>query len=159
SRSLGLAGASAHRSCRDEIALAYYQRAEQESLSDHDLREAVWGRFLSLVTLEDEPGASSAFDELNAAHDTSADGALRTANGQLMLAALRGDIRDAMEQMRVVAPLVSTARDPMVRSSALNSYAATLVLSGRYREAETMAGEELELAKKYRLAFVIPHAL
>ena len=159
SRSFGLAGASAHRSCRDEVALNYYQRAELEARSAQDARNAVWGRFLSLVTLEDEQKASEAFRELTSPQDTSADGVLRTTNGQLMLATLHGDIRDAIEEMRVVAPLVPTSRDPMVGSSALNSYAATLVLSGRYREAETAALEELELAKKYRLAFVIPHAL
>jgi LuxR family maltose regulon positive regulatory protein len=159
SRALGLAGASAHRSCRDEVALGYFLEAEHLARSETDVYEAVWGRFLALSALEDEEKASAALRELDAADDRSTDGVLRVNNGWLMLATLRGDIREALERMRVVAPLVPNARNPMIRSSALNSYAATLVLAGRYREAEHVALEELELAKKYRLFFVIPHAL
>jgi tetratricopeptide (TPR) repeat protein len=46
----------------------------------------------------------------------------------------------------------------MVQSSALNAYAATLVLLGRYGDAFSVATRELELADEYRLDFVKPHA-
>jgi LuxR family maltose regulon positive regulatory protein len=158
SRAFALAGASAHRSCKDSVALGYYAHAEEVAASDSDRREAVWGRFLSLAALEREEEATVALTDLDATQDTSADGVLRTTNGQLMLATLRGDIRASVEQMRSTLPLIERAADPMVQSSALNSYAATLVLSGRYGEAEAVAKQELEVADEYRLEFVKPHA-
>ena len=44
----------------------------------------------------------------------------------------------------------------MIQSSALNAYAATLVLFGRYSDAHSHATKELELADEYRLEFVKP---
>ena len=75
-----------------------------------------------------------------------------------MLATLRGDIRASVDEMTVTAPLVEKATDPMIQSSALNAYAATLVLLGRYSEAHSVATKELELADEYRLEFVKPYA-
>jgi ATP/maltotriose-dependent transcriptional regulator MalT len=75
-----------------------------------------------------------------------------------MLATLRGDIRDALDNMRATIPLASQSIDPMIRSSALNTYAATLVLSGEYAKAKETAQQELKLAKKYKLNFAVPHA-
>ena len=158
SRSFALAGASAHQASRGVTALRYYARAEEVALTAADHRQAVWGRFLSMIALEREDGANQALGELEGTSDTSADGVLRAANGRLMLATLRGDIRTSIDEMKVTVPLASKATDKMIESSALNAYAATLVLMGRYSEAHAIASGELELADEYRLEFVKPHA-
>ncbi len=158
SRSFALAGASAHQSNKEITALGYFGRAEDVAVTPTDCRQAVWGRFLSMTALDREDGAAQALKELEETNDTSADGVLRVANGHVMLATLRGDIRASVDEMTVTAPLVEKATDPMVQSSALNTYAATLVLLGRYSEAHSIATKELELADEYRLEFVKPYA-
>jgi LuxR family maltose regulon positive regulatory protein len=158
SRSYALAGASAHQRYHDTKALEHYARAEELASTDRDHGQAVWGRFLSMTALEREDGATQALDELEASKDSSADGVLRLANGRLALATLRGEIRSSVEDMTVTVPLIEKATDPMVQSSALNAYAATLVLLGRYGDAQGVATRELELADEYRLDFVKPHA-
>jgi ATP/maltotriose-dependent transcriptional regulator MalT len=158
SRSFALAGASAHQSNKDMTALGYFGRAEDVAATPADRRQAVWGRFLSMTALEREEGAAEALAELEDTNDTSADGVLRVTNGHVMLATLRGDIRASVDEMAVTAPLVAKATDPMIQSSALNAYAATLVLLGRYSEAHSVASKELELADEYRLEFVKPYA-
>jgi ATP/maltotriose-dependent transcriptional regulator MalT len=158
SRSFALAGASAHQASKGGTALGYYARAEELALTLTDRQQAVWGRFLSMTALEREDGAATALGELEATNDTSADGVLRVANGHLMLATLRGDISASVAEMTVTVPLAEKATDPMIQSSALNAYAATLVLLGRYSDAHSVATKELELAEEYRLDFVKPHA-
>jgi ATP/maltotriose-dependent transcriptional regulator MalT len=133
-------------------------RAEVAAKSDGDRRNAVWGRFLAMVGLEREPEAAEALAELRSTQDSSVDGAIREANGELMLATLRGDIRTAMEQLATTLQLVDRAADPMVQTSALNSHAATLVLAGRYGQALEVAQRELDLVDEYRLVFAAPHA-
>jgi DNA-binding CsgD family transcriptional regulator/tetratricopeptide (TPR) repeat protein len=158
SRSFALAGASAHQASHGLTALDYYGRAEDVAVTPADRRQAVWGRFLSMVALEREDGAARALRELEDMKDTSADGVLRAANGRLMLATLRGDIRDSVDEMTITVPLAAKATDKMIESSALNAYAATLVLLSRYSDAHSVASRELELADEYRLEFVKPHA-
>ena len=100
SRSFALAGASAHQASHGLTALDYYGRAEDVALTPADHRQAVWGRF-SMVALEREDGAAQALRELEDMKDTSADGVLRAANGRLMLATLRGDIRASVDEMTI----------------------------------------------------------
>jgi LuxR family maltose regulon positive regulatory protein len=159
SQAWALAGASAHRACRDTVSLEHYSRAEDTAKGNTDRIRAVWGRFLAMIGLEREEASTQALKELAALDDTSADGVLRLCNGELMLATLRGDIREPLEQMRTNLALIERAIDPMVQSSALNSCAATLVLAGRYEEAHAVAKKELALVEEYRLTFARPHAL
>jgi ATP/maltotriose-dependent transcriptional regulator MalT len=139
-------------------ALAYYAQAEATATTEEDRRQAVWGRFLAMIGLEREEGAALALAELEAASDMSAESVLRTADGQLTLDTMRGEVGASLEHMRATAPLVEKATDPLVQSSALNAYAGTLALTGRYGDALTAAERELELADAYRLDFVKPHA-
>lgn len=158
SRAYALAGASAHLSSQDGVALNYYARAEEIAVTPGDRRQAVWGRFISLFALDREREAAQALQDLDDSNDTSADGALRAANGQVMLATLRGDIASAVEELAVTAPLVDRATDPMVKSATLNVYAGALIPLGRYADAYSIATRELEVADEYRLDFVRPHA-
>ena len=92
---------------------------------------------------------------------SSADGVLRTGNGQLMLATLRGrHSTSALEQMRVAAPLVQHGEDPMVRLIGSQLLCRNARSVGTVpRGAPSVARQELELAKKYRLALRDPTRL
>jgi ATP/maltotriose-dependent transcriptional regulator MalT len=157
SRALFLAGSSAHRSYRDEIALAHFNQAHAVASDDGDRRQALWGRFLALVTLEQEE-AAAALTALERCSSLAIDDQLRLANGRLLLAALRGGLNDALLEARQLAPLASRADDPLVQSSFLNSYASASILGAYYEDADQITDEELSHAEKYRLSFVIPHA-
>jgi len=111
-----------------------------------------------LVTLEREPEAASALDDLTNTHDTSTDGLARLTNGKLMLSTLRGDIREALDRARAILPLTSRIRDPLIQTSFLNSLSCNLVVSAYYYEALEVASQEIELSTQYRLLFVTPHA-
>ncbi len=158
SRAFFLAGSSAHRTYRDEIALDYFAQAHHVAQDDSDRRQALWGRFLAMVTLEREEAAESALAELDSQSTLSLDDQLRLANGRLLLSALRGGLNDAAAAARSLTPLVDRAQDPLVQSSFLNSYASAAALAGRYSEALQIADQELHHAETYRLSFVIPHA-
>ena len=156
SRSFGLAGASAHLTHRDETALEYFARALDAAEDDYATRQALWGRFVSTLALEDDPEA--ALDDLKQQSGMSADDTLRLGNGDLLLSALRGGFPAALDAARRLAPLLDQVRDPLVHSSFLNSYASGLVLSAQYSEALAIADDEVQHAKDYRLRFVLPHA-
>ncbi len=103
-----------------------------------DRRQAVWGRFLSMTALEREDGAAQALKELE---DTQRHIGRRSAScRQWPTDAWRhseATSAQSVDEMTVTAPLVEKATDPMIQSSALNAYAATLVLLGRYSEAHS----------------------
>lgn len=157
SRALFLAGSSAHRTYRDEVALDYFAQAHQAARDDADRRHALWGRFLAMVTLEREE-AAQVLSDLEEQSTASIDDQLRLANGHLLLSALRGGLNDAVAAARSLLPLAKRADDPLVQSSFLNSYASAAALATRYAEAEQTAADELRHAETYRLSFVIPHA-
>ena len=123
------------KSNKDITALDYFGRAEDVALTPADRRQAVWGRFLSMTALEREDGAAQALEELRR-HEGHI-GRWSAASRQWPPDACdpRGDIRASVDEMTVTAPLVAKATDPMIQSSALNAYAATLVLLGRYSDA------------------------
>jgi DNA-binding CsgD family transcriptional regulator/tetratricopeptide (TPR) repeat protein len=156
SRALGLAGASAHLTYRDDVALDYFAAALDVAHDGIATSRALWGRFVSTLALEDQP--SVALDDLRNQSGTSADDVLRIGNGELLLSALQGGFSDALESARRLAPLLDTVRDPLVHSSFLNSYASGLVLAGRYEDALEAADAELVHADEFRLKFVLPHA-
>jgi DNA-binding NarL/FixJ family response regulator len=75
-----------------------------------------------------------------------------------MLGALTGELRDALADARRLAPLTNRVRDPLIHTSFLNAYASTLVISGEYATALTVAEDEARQAIDYKLDFVLPHA-
>lgn len=156
SRAFALAGASAHLSYRDTVALEHFAKAHDAAQDEDDLRQTLWGRFLSNVALERE--SISALAEVEAHSTTSVDDLLRLGNGRLLLAALEGGFTEALEAAQRLAPLTDRVRDPLIHTSFLNSYASALVLTGQYAHALKASDDEIEQATDYRIAFVLPHA-
>ena len=105
-----------------------------------------------------ERDAARALEELEAHSTDSVDDLLRLANGRIMLGALTGGFRKALEDARRLAPLTDRVRDPLIHTSFLNTYASTLVVSGEYANALNVAEDEARQAIDYKLDFVLPHA-
>jgi LuxR family transcriptional regulator, maltose regulon positive regulatory protein len=156
SRSFALAGASAHLSYQDEIALDYFGKAHATARASDDVRHSLWGHVLAHVALERD--AACALNDFEAQATDSVDDQLRLANGRLLLGALSGGFNDAVEAARLLAPLTDRVRDPLIHTSFLNSYASALVLCGDYSRALRLAEDEIKQATDYRLQFVLPHA-
>jgi DNA-binding CsgD family transcriptional regulator len=157
SRSYALAGASAHLSHNDEVALEHYGQAHAAAQSETDVRQALWGQFVAHADLERD--AASALEELEAHSTDAVDDLLRLGNGRLLLSTLTGSgCREALEAVRRLAPLVDRVRDPLIHTSFLNAYASILVLSGEYTMALSVAENEMRQASDYKLDFVLSHA-
>jgi LuxR family maltose regulon positive regulatory protein len=156
SRSFALAGASAHLSYQDEVALDYFDKAHATATASYDVRQSLWGHFLAHVALERD--AARALNDFQSHSTDSVDDQLRLGNGRLLLGALSGGFNEAVEAARLLAPLTDRVRDPLIHTSFLNSYASALVLCGDYARALQLAEDEIEQATDYRLQFVLPHA-
>src|SRR5205823_7531342 len=63
-----------------------------------------------------------------------------------------------LDEMLAVRDIVASAQDPDVVTSFLQQLAYALILSGRYEDALPVADEELDIAERYRLRYVIPSA-
>jgi DNA-binding NarL/FixJ family response regulator len=152
-RAYSLAGQSAHLEGRALDASEHFQRALDQAGGTPD-REALWGKFLSLVETEDE-SAGRMLSALESLEESSPDDLLRIATGRWHLS-LRGG-RARHEQLLSVADLLPRAEDPLVRSSYLNSCAGALALAGEYEESLRWSDRQIAEAQRFRLAFVMPH--
>lgn len=152
-----LAGSSAHLRYRDALALEHFDRAQATATSERDELQALWGRFLATVGLEQAEEASAIFVRYEERTPRGPEGLARLANGLIVLSQLQGDIREAVEWATSLSPSPEMV-DPLVYSSFLNSCASALVLSARYEEARRAAEQELLDAERFRLNFVVPHA-
>jgi ATP/maltotriose-dependent transcriptional regulator MalT len=74
-------------------------------------------------------------------------------------AAREGGLDTAAATGLATEPLLEHVSDPIVRTGFLNSLADTLVMAGRYADAERVADRELGEAERFRLDFVVPNAV
>ena len=155
-RALMIAGRAAHLSSHEDEALADYRRAEAVATTEGLRREAAWGQTTCLADLE-RPEALDKLHELKATPGPwPARELLRAVTQELMVHARLGAL-DLTSADRATE-IVDNVTDPLVKSSFLSVYSATLALSARYSEALEAAEALLALAKQYRLEFAIPWA-
>jgi ATP/maltotriose-dependent transcriptional regulator MalT len=159
SRALWLAGTSAHLASRDEEALEYFKRAEHAATSDGDARSAVWGQFTASESLDREEDAAALLADFTERSGTSVDELLRIATGHFRLATLCGGIDQTIDRFRGLTHLAEHSRDPLIRSSFLNSSASLLVLAGRYEQAATVSESAIAFIRDASLDFALPFAL
>jgi LuxR family transcriptional regulator, maltose regulon positive regulatory protein len=157
SKALWLAGTSAHLLARNEIALAYFDRAAEAARSDLDARQALWGRFTATAYLDDVTNAVVALAELEEISGHTIDELLRIATGRMILTSFRGSIRETLEEAETMAQLASRARDPLIYSSFLNVYSGVLSLGARYADALKAGEDEISIAQTYGIDFVRPY--
>jgi LuxR family transcriptional regulator of spore coat protein len=143
---------------RDEESLEYFTAAEATSASANDSWQALWGQFLANETMERGTDAAELLSSLAQLSRNSVDERLRVATGRFRMAQLSGNIRLALESNEELTYLATRSRDPLVRSSFLNSHASLLVLSGEYDRALKEAEAEIAFVLDSALEFVLPFA-
>jgi LuxR family transcriptional regulator, maltose regulon positive regulatory protein len=152
------AGQSAHLTDAPEDAIESFCRARALAQTPNDVRNALWGAFITNVELE-RPEASDLLDDFVAAGTGSVDDVVRVHNGRLYLATRFGPLEDAIARARPVTSLVPDAGDPIVRLSFWHIYAASLRLAAHYDEAQEAVAEGLKESRAFALDFAQPHML
>jgi ATP/maltotriose-dependent transcriptional regulator MalT len=157
-RALVLAGRAAHLSFDDLKALAFHERAELVAGTPGELREAVWGQFLSASDLGHDH-AIEILGRLETVVGDDPDGQIQVATGHLALGVHRGKLARGLERARAAEPLVRHAVDPLARTSFLNSYSDGLVIASDYLGALDVVDRTLGEIERFRLDFAKPYAL
>jgi LuxR family maltose regulon positive regulatory protein len=157
SRAWFRAGQAAHLSDEAERAFAHLHRARELAQDATDLKQALWGLF----TLSLDRGDLAPLTYLEEYRDVMPfddNSELRLTTGLILYANRFGRLSAVLEAVADKMPLVSSIRDPLVRSSFLNAAAHSYVLCGRYADALRVVDTELSDVAEYGLGFVAPHA-
>jgi len=153
------AGQISHLDDRLEEAVELFRAAEQSAANPADLRQALWSRFVSLTDLDDREGAAGALATLQELPPLRVDDLLRANQARLQSALRWGGVVDAIDATRSALQLLDRSEDPVVRTGFLQTYGVALILAARYGEAEQIARREIDEAQRFRLDWVLPHAL
>jgi LuxR family transcriptional regulator, maltose regulon positive regulatory protein len=153
------AGQIAHLDDHLEEAVRLFRAAEEAAKTSSDSRRALWSRFISLTELDDHEGAAAALEAFERGPTVSVDDALRARQGRLQSALRWGGLHEAIDGTGQTLELVPSSEDPVVRTGFLQTCGIALVLAARYSEAATIAEEELRQADRFKLDWVIPHAM
>jgi DNA-binding CsgD family transcriptional regulator/tetratricopeptide (TPR) repeat protein len=157
SRALFRAGMAAYHENRPRQARDRYQLAREAATTTDERLQALWGELnVILETNEDPSDLLCAFE--TEAGDSAAH-QLRLGNARLMAAYRCGGIAEAVRHAEALLPLVDRVDDPMVVSAFLHALAHSSVLAGKYDDALLLIKRQLDLIRKTRLNFVLPHVL
>ncbi len=153
------AGQMAHLDDRSQEALDLLTAAKQQARSPQDLRSALWSRFLTLGDLEKREEAETALHEVEELPPLSTDDLLRASQGRLHFAARWGPLLETVDSVGGMLDLADDSADPLVRTGFLQTYGSALGLVARYEAAGAIAERQIAEAERYKLEWVMPHAL
>jgi LuxR family maltose regulon positive regulatory protein len=153
------AGQMAHLDDRQEEALELLTLAKEQARTPEDLRRALWSRFLTLCDLEERDDAEGALQEVEALPPLTREDLLRAGQGRLHFAGRWGPLVETLNDVSNLLELVEDSSDPLVRTGFLQTYGSTLGLVARYEEANDIAARQLNEAERFKLEWVLPHAL
>jgi LuxR family maltose regulon positive regulatory protein len=153
------AGQMAHLDDRQTEALQLLNAAQAQARTQLDLRNALWSRLVALSDLEERDEAADALRDFEALPASSSDDLLRASQGRLQFAVRWGSLVEALEGAPGVIDLVELSADPIVRTGFLQTYGTALCLAARYKEAEQLAHRQISDAQRFKLEWVLPHAL
>jgi len=159
SRTYLRAGQIAHLEDRQDAALELFTAAKAQARTPLDLRRSLWSRFVTLTDLEERDEAAQALGELEDLPPVNSDDLLRASQGRLQFALRWGGLAEALEATSGPLELVDRSTDPIVRTGFLQTYGTALGLSARYGEASEIAQRQMTEAQRFRLEWVLPHAL
>ena len=151
------AGRAAHLAGHDEKALAHHDAALALTNRPEIEREALWGKFVTLLESGNTTEAELVLEALAEKDTGHVDDALRLASGRYLLSVHAGRAPD-IDSLLATLHLLPKCTSPMVRSSFLNSCVGGLAFAGRYAAADRVAETQIEDAMTYRLGFALPHA-
>jgi LuxR family maltose regulon positive regulatory protein len=149
----------AHLDDRQQEALELLTAATDQARSPQDLRNALWSRFLTLCDLERRDEAEAALRDVEELPPLTSDDLLRANHGRLQFAIRWGPLVETLDSVVGSVELVDQSTDPLVRTGFLQSYGSALGLVARYKESRRIADWQLHEAERYRLEWVVPHAL
>ena len=153
------AGQIAHLDDRLEEAVELFALAQERAETPSDLRRALWSRFVTLTDLDDREGAAEALSALESLPPLGVDDLLRASQARLQSALRWGGLEDALSATASGLDLVKRSQDPFVRTGFLQTYGVALILAARYAEAGELARIEIDEAQRFKLEWVLPHAL
>jgi LuxR family maltose regulon positive regulatory protein len=153
------AGQIAHLDDRQQDALGFFTAAKKAARTPRDLRSALWSRFLTLCDLEKREEAEQALKEVEELQPLDLDDLLRASQGRLQFATRWGPLVANLETVSGLVDLVDQSNDPLVRTGFLQTYGSALGLVARYEECRSVAARQLAEAERYKLDWVLPHAL
>jgi LuxR family transcriptional regulator, maltose regulon positive regulatory protein len=137
-------------------AVAHFSDAQELAAAETDVRDALWGAFLSSEEIDHAAPLIRELERRGSPHD--AEHQVLMAQAHLSLALRAGELESALAGSEQARHLLSQVADPARRTGYLNSLSLVRALTGRYQPARAAASEEIEEALKYRLAFVLPQA-
>jgi len=153
------AGQICHLDDRLDEAAKLFTAAEMNARTPSDLRQALWSRFVTLADLDDREAADAALASLERLPPLGVNDLLRMSQGRLQSALRWGGLTVALQESASAIELVDRSDDPIVRTGFLQTYGIALVLAARYSAADEIARRELEEARRFKLDWVVPHAL
>jgi ATP/maltotriose-dependent transcriptional regulator MalT len=153
------AGQIAHLDDRLEEAVELFEAARENAVEPADIRQALWGRFVSLTDLDDREGARAALQQLESQPPLRVEDLLRASQARLQSALRWGGVVDAVAASGNALDLLERSEDPVVRTGFLQTYGVASILAARYSDAATIARREIEEAERFKLEWVLPHAL
>ncbi len=153
------AGQISHLDDRLDEAVELFRAAEERAQTPSELRRALWSRFVSLTDLDDREGADEALAALETLPPLGVDDLLRASQARLQSALRWGGLTDAIGSSASALELVEQSEDPFVRTGFLQTYGVALVLAARYSAAAEVARREMDEARRFKLDWVLPHAL
>jgi DNA-binding CsgD family transcriptional regulator len=153
------AGQMAHLGDQLEEALDLFTAAKEQARDPRDLRSALWSRFLTLADLEKRDDAESALREVESLPPVTNDDLLRVNHGRLHFATRWGPLVETLDAAAGALDLLDESRDPLIRTGFLQTYGSALALAARYDAASDIAERQIAEATRYKLEWVLPHAL
>jgi len=158
SRAWWIAGTSSHLASNDAASASYFKKAEGLAMCEDDVSRAIWGRFLAADCLEQNANAAALLARLVSRSAETVDERLRIAIGKVRTALLCGDLSKALNDIDALNHLTDRSRDPLIRSSFLQTRAYLLSVCGKYREALAAATYQIDYVRSTYLDFVLPYS-
>jgi LuxR family transcriptional regulator, maltose regulon positive regulatory protein len=153
------AGQMAHLDDRQEEALQLLTAAKTQARSPQDLRRALWSRFITLCDLERRAETEEALREVEELPALSSDDFLKVSQARLQFACRWGNLTETLDGVTPLLDSVADSNDPLVRTGFLQTYGSALGLLARYEETSAIADRQASEAERYKLDWVVPHAL
>jgi LuxR family maltose regulon positive regulatory protein len=153
-RAWNLTGRALHLISDDHAAYECHLRARAQANTPPSEKEALWGLFLAANEVEPE-SSTQYLDELERRVALDIDTRLRLAVGRQAIAEQKASLAGLWPRYEALVPLVSRAKDPMVKSSFLANSAAVNVGRGHYELAHSLATSALTLCTDLRLDFAL----
>jgi LuxR family maltose regulon positive regulatory protein len=149
---------SAHLDDRVEEALRLHEKATLHAHNARDRQDAIWGQFIAQSELGLVEEAQKTLGKFQSANPSLED-RLRESQARISLGIRWDGLSQRLLRSTDTAHLVETRADPVVRSAYLQMLGCALSLHADYERALDISSQSLAIAEKFRLDFVLPHAL